>query len=457
MSGKFNYKRITHKFAIPFTLCILAFIFYFWLLTKDFLISGIDGPYYLIQVEAILENVGMVYGDPPLIFYLASLFATLCGNVRIGVAIAVSLMISLTCFPSYWLFTEISRSEFSAIIGSILLVFSPQMVRLSGDLMKNAAGVSFLVFSIYFVLTMLSEWRVKNYVLTVLSAYLTFLTHSLDSALSLFFMITCLMGVVLYYKGKSKFYLRNLTLVIFTVVLLILATSIIFPYHFSDVNKGIAFVRDAIFSSPGGTQLPSIFRPKPVRTWPSLSFFEIAYVFSFIIAGVILLVEAYKKKLEDKFIIILSAISLLVLCIFPALLGLREWAWRFMLMSFIPISFILGSVSFSENKTNLTAVMIIVASFILIQTANATLLVRPTISMDVYHDLLEMKEMMVDNSSYRVVYSRGWSRYWPEYILGKRLNSKPIYLIVPKDAPPPPPLWKLIYKGKSLDLYKINK
>ncbi|MCS7366087.1 MAG: glycosyltransferase family 39 protein, partial [archaeon GB-1867-035] len=140
-------------------------------MTKDFLIPGIDGPYYLIQVEAILERGEMVYGDPPFIFYLAALFATLCGNVRMGVAIAVSLMISLTCFPAYWLFTRLSKNIFPAIIGSILLVFSPQMVRLSGDLMKNAAGVFFLILSIYYVLLASSNWRLKNYIPAILSIF----------------------------------------------------------------------------------------------------------------------------------------------------------------------------------------------------------------------------------------------------------------------------------------------
>jgi len=458
MIRKDNFSKIFNQIVIPLTLCTLAFIFYFWLLTKDFLIPGIDGPYYLIQVEAILERGEMVYGDPPFIFYLAALFATLCGNVRMGVAIAVSLMISLTCFPAYWLFTRLSKNIFPAIIGSILLVFSPQMVRLSGDLMKNAAGVFFLILSIYYVLLASSNWRLKNYIPAILSIFFTFLTHSLDAALSLFFAITCLIGVVIYYGRESKIHLRNLFAVISSAALLILITSIAFPYHFSDVNKGIAFIEDVIFSSPSNSQLPSVFRPKPARTWPSVSFFEIAYVLPFFIAGFILLIEAYRRKSNDRFMMLFSAIFMALLCIFPTILGLREWAWRFMLMSFIPISFIVGSISLDDNKVNLIAILIIVASFILIQTANATFLVRPTMSMDTYHDLLEIKEIMTDNASYRIAYSKGWSRYWPEYLFGRRLeDSKVTYLIIPKDAPPPPPFWRLIYEGKTLNLYRINK
>lgn len=456
MKKKIYHGEFLCEIVIPSMLCILAFIFYFWLLTKDFLIPGVDGPYYLIQVEAILNGKGMVYGDPPFIFYLASLFASLLNNVRVGIAFAVSLMISLTFFPAYWLFKRVSENYFSAAIGSILIVFSPQMVRLAGDLMKNAAGVFFLILSANYVLALLEDWSFRKFILAVLSAFFTFLTHSLDAALSLFFMFTCLIGIILYCKLESRVCPLRLLGLFFSFLFLILVTSLIFPYYFSDVNKGIAFIRDVFFSG-SSYKVPGLFKPKPARTWPTVTFFELAYVLPFLVAGIILTIDAYKRRLRNKFILLFSAVLLILLCILPSLLGLRDWAWRFMLMSFIPIAFILGSVSLDGNQVNFMVLMIILALYILVQTANATLLVRPTISVGMYNDLLRIRDIMGDNISYRVAFGKGWSRYWPEYLFGKGFDSKPIYLIVPKDAPSPPLLWKLIYDGKTLRLFKIAK
>lgn len=57
-----------------FLLSSLGFVFYLWVFVRNPLIPGIDGPYYLIQVRSLLQTGKLVYGDPPLTFYLLAFF-----------------------------------------------------------------------------------------------------------------------------------------------------------------------------------------------------------------------------------------------------------------------------------------------------------------------------------------------------------------------------------------------
>jgi hypothetical protein len=52
----------------------------------------VDGQYYLIQVRSMLTNGGLVYGDPPLTFYLLSFFSLLFGDI-IGLALQGSVVV----------------------------------------------------------------------------------------------------------------------------------------------------------------------------------------------------------------------------------------------------------------------------------------------------------------------------------------------------------------------------
>lgn len=63
-------KKLGYDFIIILTIFLIAFLSYYASLFRHPLMYGIDGAYYLIQVESILKAGMMKYPDPPFSFYL---------------------------------------------------------------------------------------------------------------------------------------------------------------------------------------------------------------------------------------------------------------------------------------------------------------------------------------------------------------------------------------------------
>ncbi len=448
------------------TLCIAATVFYLWVLLKPPLIPGIDGPYYLIQVEAILAGKGMVYGDPPLVFYVASLLAFIFGDTRLGVSVAVAFFCGLSSVPTYLLAKKITGNEVAAVASAIVVSFSPQMVRMASDLMKNASGVCFLMLSIYFLHISVIDKSFRHAIIATITSYLAFLTHSLDFAYTLLYIFSYLIIGLIVVKEKKKF------LGVWSIIPLVLGIVVgisasLFPWHFSDIHKGVAFVKDILFPTsvsrgkrgPGGP-------PSPIL---SPSFMSVGYSIPFIVAGIFLFVDSFpgeRKRLKkgETFIIFASIIGGL-LGILPALLGLREWAWRFMLMEHVPVGILAGViVSRIKSRYSAAALAVVIIIPILAQTLQVAESVRPSIPYEGYLDLLEIKDIIGYGSPY--VPRCRFSRYWFEYILGRREISKPRYLLycpynkykkmLQPPSPSPPPGSRLLFRGKVVWLYELG-
>ena len=163
----------------------LSLGFYCWLLLKDPLIPGMDGPYYLIQAESILAGRGMEYPDPPLLFYLTAAASALLGDVRLGVCLTVALLTSLSAIPAFLLARRITGSLEAAAASALVLTISPQLVRMAGDFMKNASGVLFLLAYLYFLHSAVEGGGTRDALLASASLLLAGLTHSLDFATAL--------------------------------------------------------------------------------------------------------------------------------------------------------------------------------------------------------------------------------------------------------------------------------
>lgn len=447
--------------VLPSAIASASFIFYYWLLTKDPIITGMDGPYYLIQVEALLRGGEMAYGDPPLIFYLSAALARAVGDVRLGVCLAVSLMVSLSAIPSYLLLRNVCKmGSIPASAGAIALTFSPQLVRMSGDLMKNASGIFFLLLSLYYTDKSAHEEGWLSPLLAALAGYLAFLTHSLDFAFSLFFIISYSLAFFLL-SGKAR---RDNLLRLLSIATVVLGsttiTALLLPRYFEDVNKGLAFIKDVLAPDEGARMGVPLRRKQP-RTWPGVFFLDIGYLIPFLLAGILLLgyYAANRKRREywREIPLLFSAVLACLLGMLPSLLGLREWAWRFLLMEFVPVSIVAGiTLSATRERQASLALAILIVSPIVLQALQATYTVRPSITKEEYEDLLMLRPYL-SGSSYRILCPMSrMSRYWPEYILGYPKGEIPRYLLVCGEVRPPP-VWAPVFKGNELALYERRK
>jgi len=70
---------------------------------KNRLITGVEGPYYLIQVRGLLTSGELIYGDPPLAFILLVPFCILMGDLMLGVKVGVSFLCVLSTIPAFYL------------------------------------------------------------------------------------------------------------------------------------------------------------------------------------------------------------------------------------------------------------------------------------------------------------------------------------------------------------------
>lgn len=80
-----NIKKLQVKSV--FLLFLSGFGFYLCIFSRNHLVPMVDGPYYLIQIKSILTTGSLVYGAPPLTFYLLSIFSFLSGDVTSGLKV----------------------------------------------------------------------------------------------------------------------------------------------------------------------------------------------------------------------------------------------------------------------------------------------------------------------------------------------------------------------------------
>ncbi|MFX1563135.1 MAG: hypothetical protein ACFFDP_07495, partial [Promethearchaeota archaeon] len=167
----------------------LGFGFYLWIFFRFQLMPNIDGPYYLIQVQSLLETGTLVYGDPPLTFYLLTLTTLIVGDINIGVKVGVSFFCALSTIPAYFLMKRIGKSALAGILAMLFVIFSPLYIRMLSDFIKNAIGVCWLLAFIYFLNDLtFTKFNKRSLGLATFFLILTGLTHILAFGVALLFL-----------------------------------------------------------------------------------------------------------------------------------------------------------------------------------------------------------------------------------------------------------------------------
>ncbi|MGQ9597212.1 MAG: 6-pyruvoyl-tetrahydropterin synthase-related protein [Thermoproteota archaeon] len=437
-------------FIMVLTLFLLAFLSYSTALFRSSLMYGIDGAYYLIQVENILKTGVMKYPDPPFSFYLFSMLTLLAGNAMLAIKLCVSLFCSLAAVPSYLLVKRMTKSYVAAAISAFSITFSPGLILMSGEFLKNAMGIPFLLFFLYFLHRLLSgndNFAVK--MATMFFFLLTGLTHILDAGVALlFFFLQTLLA--LFSRRRGTRFLR------FSLMFLATVFSIGALLYFSskgytiDIGKGGIFIQQFIRTlelhpivdtrDPGGVR---------------------AFSYVFIALGLFLAYVNYKEGSWVDFSFLMVS-SIVLLCLsFPIMPP--QWGQRFLLM--VPISWfiIIGNlVGYVEKSSaRILVATILLAFFIYFQAIPAFMRIGPVISPLEYADLLSMQMFIPANGIVAMPGHWAW-RYWVEYILksdstGSAQEGKTVYLIVERGSQPPAASRDiLLYEGRVLKLYVLR-
>jgi len=401
-----------YEFLIVSLVCVLGFVFYLWILTRHPLIYGIDGPYYLIQVESLLERGRLVHGDPPFAFFLFALLAVLLGgDLTLGVRVGVALFSAISAMPLYFLVKKITNMRVTGYAAVLTSLFSAPHIRMMNDLLKNAVGACFLLFFVYYLHELVFGKQSRRIMfLASLFLVLTGATHILDFGVALLFLCLYLIVAVLLDVNR-KLAVRNLSSVLLVVGVFATAALTVFPSLFTDFFKGFSFLQD-LFTALGETTHPIMFLFDPRGG---------ALIIPIIAVGFLLTIYEWKANKKE------STLALMVVTIigfglsFPLIPP--EWLWRFLLMEFIPIAFILGySVSKMERKVAITIFLLIAIFPIVIQGVEASRRMGPTINERGYAELEMMKSVLPPDS---VVVVEPRFMYWAEYVLECDIAKRP--------------------------------
>ncbi len=448
-----NPLTINFQKFIPMIIAVIAFTFHIIILNRNPLIYGIDGPYYLIQIEHLINYGKLKYGDPPLSFLIFTLVTLILGgNSILATKISVALFSALSSISIYFLMKKLTSNEASGLIASISFTFNPLYIRLISDFLKNAIGIFFTLTFIHYLNKLIEkELKSKELLLTIILLSLTYMTHILDFGFALLYLLTfSLLSIVLNISRRNTI---KITLILIIILIIIISiTFLTFPKLFTDIYKGESFLIDLI-SSPIELRLTQIL----------FDFRSGIPILPFLIAGLIISIsELFENRSVNNLSLLSIIIVGLILCL--PIIPLK-WLWRFTLMEFIPISIILGyCISKVENRATLIALILIILSPIILQSINMGMKVGPVITINEYRELEEIAKIIPKNSAIQV---RSPALYWVEYItncdlIKGRINYElwrkynHIFILIHKRHPSKLPFKvRIVFDGKYFILAKL--
>lgn len=358
--------NITKFLKERYWLLILIAIFIFsvilniYVLTRYSLSYGIDGAFYDIQVRSILQIGYPVSNDPPLAYYLLTLFVILTGNSFLGIKIGMALIGSLLVFPAF-LLTECYvkgkniGSKVPALLSAFLVTVNINYFAMIGDFMQNLVGVLFLAVFLYFVLRWfenINHWR-KYGVLTVIFLCFNLLTHIYTGALAVLLLFALLIFSIAFKKNKTGkipiFDLKILGLLTALVVGCFIALFLVYPVMYSKFATVISFVN----ASATGTGT-SVGRMGSSMT--GMVFCSLPYLLGVFVA-IKILYNGLKEKVINQnemnrntllaWLYLTLAGVLALLSFLPS----AEYQSRFLLMAFLPIALLVPlGIKYVENE-----------------------------------------------------------------------------------------------------------
>ena len=470
------------------------------------LIPGVDGPYYLIQVRSLLTSGALAYDDPPLTFYLLSLFSLLLGDLSLGVKVGVSLFCALTTIPAFFLMKRVGKGNAAGFIAMLLIVFSAPHIRMLTDFMKNAVGMCWLLAFLYYLHDLaVSGFKKNSVILAAVFLVLTGLTHILDFGVALLLLAFYTLMVVLFRVNRRSFF-KSVSILSLILGVFVFVAATFFSPLFSDFSKIFSFLSDLQRSptpiSPGGPSPPPP-PPGELGEWPSppalggprpglpapWSGADILGGWGVILlvlsVGALLFLYVWKRKETEALLLLTVTTVVGIILSFPLIP--YEWLWRFLLMFVLPTAILLSfgfstlwrliqrldpkRFSFDSRLALDVGSIFLVAICVLFfvgQSVSYANRIRPTISYAGYLDLVDMKNHIPEDAILLPPRQHGM-HYWVQYVEdvpllggGNRISSalwqsySHVLCLFPKGQNPGLPL-RTIFVGRIFVLAEVQK
>jgi len=448
----------------------------------NLILAGVDGPYYPLQVRGILENFHLSLPDMPLLFTLEALLARFFQLLHLGtidecIVLAIAfvdvVLTPLVAIPVYLLSKKINKGK-TKLLTYLIVCYSiiniTTILRFTNNFQKNSIGVVLIFFYLYFLFRVLkySKKRDIYYALGFLLACT--LTHFGSASIGMLMTLVIFITFAIMNKKIFISFSYNKIIMIISFVTFFLAT--LFIFDFSRFER-LLYLPLKIFESPvilmmlDGYNIGRSFNPINLIS-PNLLIIPALFIFISI-----------RNKIEKE--VKIMGIGLLVSTFILAspLIGI-EWAERFYMMSYIPITIVYVILFNTITKKWVfifpSFIFIVLISFSLLGAYKNSML--PSITNEAYEELKEIKNKVPLNEEVAIVASQGlkilasWefkTKGIAPYLLSKNdlLKYDAIYFLIQKEGinhsldqilkTDIPSNSQIVFKGRFFDLYKIKE
>ncbi len=442
----FDYKWIIYVTIVY----VVGMVLYLVKAFSSPLVFGIDGPYYVVQVSSILSGRGLVYLDPPLTFYLLTLFSIVFGNVFTGVKVGSIALTLLTVYPLYGLVSRITSCRMCGLVSCILFVLNGFLVRMVFDFIKNSVGLLFLTLSLFFYYEWLTSGRSRYCLIACILTIAAGLTHVLDfGVLTLTYTLT---GIIMLFQHKSYSGIKRVLPLLIASYGLLGAGFMSYTLMGGDPYKFFSFTVKLLGASE--------------------SLFEIDLGVSKTIASLIIgLVGVLVARRYDSLgkVFVLSISLTLILLNMPCIP--HQYLWRFNLMSalLLPLTmgFVLGLV---KGNYEVLLLGLVLTGLMFQHFSLQMMLAKPSIPLGEYEELEEFLDNIPGDIAIVVPDTR--LRYWVQTFrvegVYRKIGDVPVntsvLLLFDKGhimdkrirIPPVPSKAKLFYDGEYLIAYILS-
>jgi hypothetical protein len=414
------------------SLLLLAVAIRFRLNFSQELLPGINGGYYPLLSRNLLEFRSIRYPDAPLVHWLTAGLSWVIGAVSqltvdqttiLSVRLLDSLIHPLACIPLF-LFAKATlqkrtMNEAGAVILSAftILYLSPLVV-LSSDMLKNSIGLVFLACFLFFALRAISNSRKRDYLISFLFFLLTGLAHIGSFAVAAAFILVA--SLITLMGSLKKIDISRIILIIISLSLIILISFVLLrndPDRLSRVQS-IWLNPLRMFESPYLFLLLNGQNPFSGFLWHNFLLVNFLAVGGFIF----ILFNLQKLKTIEKSCAL--SLSLLSLFLSSPLLGI-EWALRYHLMAYLPITFLY--VFILRLIGNKLFHFILISFFglltLLCVIGGFTAIRMPAITAESYQDLKNIGTNQ-DISGNDLVVARHGLEWWTGWVLKCRTGKE---------------------------------
>lgn len=331
--------------------------------TTGYLVAGIDGAYYPLQVRSLLENFRLGYPDMPLVFLIEAFFVKIF--ILFGMPLEEAILLSvksvdsflppLVLIPVYLLSKELRpgmKTGLSFFLPAAFTLWTVSLLFFTSSFTKNAVAVVFVFLCLYYLIRLIKYGRKKDVFLALAMLVLCTLTHFGSAAVLVFYIL--LIAVSWFVATKSSFKRvgsKRFLVVFFVLVALFALVAVFDPGRLTRVlliplkvfeAPAILFFLEGFKSPLGGIRLVYLILVNAV------ALITLVYVF------------VNKQKMEGIWKALMLASAVLILFLTSPLIGI-EWSARFSAMYYVPMAVLLFLLLSSELVKPLRYFLVFVA------------------------------------------------------------------------------------------------